>query len=192
VDPGALLSAATGATQSAQPVVDITDLSRVRVFIYPGQQDAVRTHEGDKVTFWTDADPNKKREAQISRLTHALDPRTRTMLAEFDVDNAGDSIQPGSFVHVQLTLAGGAGSVVPADAIVLRGGKSFVAGVANGHARFVPVDVVDDDGKQVVISRGVGPGDVVILHPSDDVIDGGIVHVVDPTVVATRPAAARP
>ncbi len=179
VDPGALLSAATGATQSAQPVLDVADLSRVRIFVYPGQLDAAHIKEGDKVTFWTDDDPGHKREAPVVRTTHSLEPRTRTMLVEVDADNADESVHPGSFVHVELSIPAGAALLMPADAIVIRGGKPQAATVKDGHVHYVPVDVTDDDGVSVWIGSGVHAGDDVVLHPSDDVLEGA-------PVLATR------
>src|SRR5262249_9448856 len=45
-DPGALLQAATS-SQSALPLVDVTDSARLRIFVYLAQQDALFVHEGD-------------------------------------------------------------------------------------------------------------------------------------------------
>jgi RND family efflux transporter MFP subunit len=178
VDPGALLSAATGATQSAQPVLEVADTRRVRVFIYPGQLDAAGIREGDAVTFWTDAEPARKRQAQLVRTTHALEPRTRTMLAEFDVDNQDESLHPGSFVHAQITVPAAGGVVVPADTLVIHGGTPHAAVVQKSRVHFTPIEVVDDDGKAVRVSAGLAVGDEVILHPSDDVMEGGTVHAI--------------
>lgn len=173
VDPGSLLSAATGATQSAQPVLDLADTGRVRIFIYPGQLDAARVHEGDKVTFWTDAEPARRRADHIQRTAYALDPRTRTMLAEIDVDNRDQSLHPGSSVHVELTVPSPGGVTVPAEALVLHGGKAQAAVVRAARIHFTPIEVADDDGKVVRVSSGLALGDEVVLHPSDDIVEGG-------------------
>jgi RND family efflux transporter MFP subunit len=178
VDPGALLSAATAATQSAQPVLELADTRRVRIFVYPGQLDAPHVHEHDRVIFWTDAEPNRRRAAEILRTTNALDPRTRTMLAEIDVENRDQSLQPGSYVHVELSVPAAGGVVVPADALLIKGGKPHAAVVAQQHVHFTPVEVVDDDGTAVRISSGLAEGEPVVLHPSDDVIEGGKVVAV--------------
>lgn len=180
VDQGALLSAATSSTTSAQEIVEVADTSRVRIFVYPGQLDATRVHEGDVVSFWSDAEPARRRTDEIVRIAHALDPRTRTMLAEIEVDNADESLRPGSYVHVEVTIPTTNGVVVPADSIVLRAGKPFVALARAGKATFVPVDVADDDGKLVRLASGVALGDDVITHPSDDVIEGGAVTIATP------------
>lgn len=177
VNPGAMLPAATGATQSAQPVLDIADTSRVRIFVYPGALDAPLIHEGNAVTFWTDADPARKRAAKVTHITHALDPRTRTMLAEIDVDNEDGSLDPGSYAHVQITVPTIGGVVMPADALTLRGGKPYVAMIVDHRATFRLIEVGDDDGKSVRVVSGLAVGDQVVVHPSDDVLEGAMLQV---------------
>ena len=177
VDEGALLSAATNATASAQPVVDVAQLTKVRIFAYPGQIDAARINEGDDVTLWTDAEPAKMRNEKVTRITHALDPRTRTMLVEVDVDNADEALRPGSYVNENHTVPASGAVAVPADAIALRGGMPFVAIAQSGKAHYVPVEVADDDGKTVRLARGVAIGDDVLVHPSDDIVEGVAVQL---------------
>jgi RND family efflux transporter MFP subunit len=179
-DPGALLPAATGATQSAQPLVDIADESRVRVVVYLGQLEAPFVKEGDACTVVRDADPTRPIPAKITRTARALDPRTRTMWVEVELDNHERLLFPGLFVHVEIAVAAPPGLVVPADAVFLRGGAPQVAVIAGGRARFVPVTLGDDDGKSVRVLAGLQAGDEVALHVGDDVSDGGAVQVVEP------------
>ena len=49
-DPGALLPAATGSTSSAQPLLEIAQVDRLRLALQLGQDDASRVHTGDAVT----------------------------------------------------------------------------------------------------------------------------------------------
>src|SRR5262249_42143836 len=98
-DPGALLQAATS-TQSALPLARVADLDRVRIDVYLGQKEALRVHVGDPVSVVVDhrAAPF---EAKISRFEKELDPRTRTMLTEVELDNREAELYPGTFVHVE-------------------------------------------------------------------------------------------
>jgi RND family efflux transporter MFP subunit len=178
-DPGALMPAATGATQSAQPLVDIADESRVRIVVYLGQLDAPFVKDGDPCTVVRDADPSKPIVAKITRTAHALDPRTRTMWVEVELDNKERLFYPGLFVHVALTLAAAPGLIVPADAVFLRGGQPTVAVVADGRAKFTQIQIGDDDGKTVRVLGGLQAGESVALHVGDDVSDGGAVQVVE-------------
>ena len=95
VDVGALMPAPTGSTQSAQPLVDIADVSRVRVVVYVGQRDATGIHVGDRLSIVRDDDPTDPIAGEVSRIPVDLDLRTRTMWVEADVDNVDGRLYPG-------------------------------------------------------------------------------------------------
>jgi RND family efflux transporter MFP subunit len=176
-DPGALLQAATS-SQAALPLVRIADIDRVRVFVYLGQGDALRVHEGDPAEVWSDAHPEQHIQASVARFAKELDPRTRTMLTEIELDNRDAHLYPGAYMRVGLTLADIASIVVPADAIFFDAGKSKVALARDGKAHFVAVDMMETDGKNARLLPGtLDEGDRVILHPSDEVSDGAPVRV---------------
>src|SRR5256885_2846733 len=97
-DPGALLPAATGSTSSAQPLVEIAQLDKLRIALQLGQEDAARVRVGDAASLQVEqgAPPLT---ARISRLSQSLDARTRTMLCEIDLTNPPAGLYPGAFVQ---------------------------------------------------------------------------------------------
>jgi RND family efflux transporter MFP subunit len=191
-DPGALLQAATS-SQSALPLVRIADIERVRILVYLGQNEALSVHEGDAATVWTDVDPGRRLEAKVTRFSKELDPRTRTMLTEIELDNREGQLYPGAFVRVGLTLAGRPSVLLPADALLFDSGKTAVATLRDGRAHFVAVEVADTDGKTVrAVPGAVEPGQKIILHPGDEVVDGAPVRVaVKQTSAETSQKGAR-
>jgi membrane fusion protein (multidrug efflux system) len=180
VDVGALLPAATGSTTGAQPVVEVTDMTKVRVYVYPGQGDAPFVREGMPVKLESDARPGEKIDGSVTRTAHALDARTRTMLIEIDVDNKNGWVLPGVFVRVTMTLDTPPALVVPAEAVFLRDGKPVVAVVEGGRVRFAAIETGDDDGRVVRVLSGLAEGQEVALHVGDEVSDGATVQVVTP------------
>ncbi|WP_394848722.1 efflux RND transporter periplasmic adaptor subunit [Pendulispora brunnea] len=178
-DPGSLLQAAT-ASQAALPLVEIADMAKVRVRVFLAQNEALFVHENDPVTLWTDQFPDKKISATVTRFARDLDPKTRTMLTEIEVDNtkqADGGLYPGVFVRVKLDLKTPPAVTMPADSLVIRGGKSFAFVVRDSKAVLVPVSAGDTDGINVYLREGLNPGDQVILHPGDEVIEGAKVRV---------------
>ncbi|HEX4478702.1 MAG TPA: efflux RND transporter periplasmic adaptor subunit [Polyangiaceae bacterium] len=175
-DPGALLQAATS-SESALALVDIAEVDKLRIFIYPGQNEALFVHEGDPVTVYSEQFPDKKISATITRFSKELDTRTRTMLTEIDIDNKTAGFLPGIFVRVKLSIAEPPSLSVPADALVFRADATFVARAENGKAKFVPIEAGDSDGKFVSVRQGLSPGDRVVLHPGDDVVDGSPLRI---------------
>jgi RND family efflux transporter MFP subunit len=186
VDVGALLPAATGSTTGAQPVVEVTDMNVLRIYVYPGQGDAPFVRDGMSVKLESDARPGEMLDAHVTRTSHALDPRTRTMLTEVDVDNKNRWVLPGVFVKVSMSLDTPPALVIPAEAVFLSGGKPIVAVVEDGHAHFTPIDAGDDDGKVVRVLSGLREGQLVALHVGDEISDGAAVQPVVPGGAPTK------
>ncbi len=176
VDPGALLPAATGATASAQALVEVTDMKRVRIYVYLGQPDASFVSERTPVEITSDAHPGNSQRGQVTRIARALDPRTRTMLTEIDLDNQQDWFYPGLFVRVTLELDAPPSLVIPSDAVFLRNGKPEVAVIAGGQAKFTSIVTGYDNGHQVIVESGLGEGQLVGMHVGDEISDGARVQ----------------
>ncbi len=180
VDAGALLPAATGSTSSAQPVVEIADMDRLRVTAYPGQDEALAVREGDVATI--SSGDRAPVEAKVVRLSRSLDPRTRTMLVEMVVENVPARMYPGQFVRIDLRIPRPPRPVVPAQALVFRGEAVSVAVVEANRVRVVPIVPGDHDGREVEVLRGLRGGEQVALDASG-LADGAPVQPV------ARPAA---
>ncbi|HEY4015013.1 MAG TPA: efflux RND transporter periplasmic adaptor subunit [Polyangiaceae bacterium] len=178
VDPGALIPAATGSTTSAQPVFEVTDMSRVRITVYLGQSDAPFVHEGTPVKLESDAHPGDVVDATVTRITRELDARTRTMLTEIDIDNGRGWAYPGLFVRVSMKVDSPSEVGIPADAVFLKDGRPMVAVVEGGRAHFRSIEAGDDDGRIVRVLSGLHEGDLVALHAGDEVTDGAPVRAV--------------
>jgi len=172
--------AATGSTQSALPVVDIADMDRLRIYVHLGQDIAPFVHEGDPVKITVDARPGEKLDAKVTRISRALEPRTRTMLSEIDVDNPGHRLYPGTFVHVALGVNAPPTPVVPAEALISQGAGLFVATVQDRRIHLVKVQTGIDDGKKVQILSGLKGDEVVALNLASSVSDGAPVQPVEP------------
>lgn len=176
-DPGALLQAATGAQTSALPLVTIAQLDRLRIYAYLDQRDAAFVHPGDAAEVTVPERPGERFSAQVARIADELDPKTRTMLVEVDLDNGGGRIVAGSFVQVALRLPVPSFVEVPAEALLVRGKSPFVALVGtDDHVHFQAVDLVDDDGVKARIAKGLAEGDRVALNLGEDVDDGALIQ----------------
>jgi RND family efflux transporter MFP subunit len=178
-DPGALLQAAT-ASVSALPLVSVANIDRVRVQAFLAQAEALFVHEGDHVSVWAQEKPDAKAEATVTRMSKELDPKSRTMLTEIEIDNGKTGFYPGSVVRVRMSIAMPEAVSIASDALVESGGKYQVAIVRDDHVHFVSVTVLDTNGAETSIREGVHAGDVVVRHPSDDIIEGVKVRITHP------------
>jgi RND family efflux transporter MFP subunit len=193
VDPGALVTNATSNQTAAQPVVTISDTSKLRVTVYVDQVDAGYIKPGTKVEITDSSNPSVKAEATVSRTSGELDPRTRTMATQVDFDNSQGTFISGAFVAVSLLIPAKSFIEAPAAALVTREGKSLVAVIGEDkRLKFTPIDVAGTDGKVIRIANGVGEGTRVALNVPNTVSDGAKVNPAPLPAVAGAPPAAAP
>jgi RND family efflux transporter MFP subunit len=103
---------------------------------------------------------------RVARIARQSDAATR----ELEVNVAFES-PPERFVIDQeaaVTVHAGEeqGVVVPVSALLENGGKSGVLVVADGRARFRPVETGAADGGRVIARTGIAAGDVIVARPA--------------------------
>jgi membrane fusion protein (multidrug efflux system) len=204
VDPGALITNAANNQSSSQPVVTISDPSRLRVSVYVEQVDARFIRPGLEAEIVDTANPIQRIKAKVSRVAGELDARTRTLLAEVDFDNRNGTFIAGSFVNVSLTVPQTSYVEVPAAALVVRDRKNFAAVLEAGNRiKLTPIEIAGTDGMSVKIAGGLGEGVPVVLSLPNTVPDGskvnpasapgGALSAPGPAAApATKPPAATP
>lgn len=179
VDPGAFIQNAT-ATLSAQPMLTVADLSRIRVDFFLDQATAALARVGQTVEISSAERPDLVRTGRIDRLGGTLDLRTRTLLAEVDLDNRDGQFLGGSYVNVALHLPKGSGAIeIPAEALLMRGSRAFAAAVDQGRVRLLPLTLGGDVGSQVRVLQGLRSGASIILNPGSGLRDGDRVQVAE-------------
>ncbi len=179
-DPGALVQNATTAQTGALPVLTVSETGRLRVYAYVDQRDAPLVSVGAPAQITVPDRPDVRVAARVARVSGLLDPRTRTLLAEVDLDNRAGAIFPGSFVTVNLQARGRGLPEVPAGALIVRGDTTLVAIVDSANrVRFRRVAVARDDGQSAEIARGVEAGQRVALNLGDSVDEGAPVQPVE-------------
>ena len=179
VDPGALLQSATTGQSSALPLVTLSKTDRLRVYLYLDQKSAGQVRLGDRAQVADVAKSAQKLPALVSRISGELDPRSRTMLCELDMDNSEGKLLAGGFVQATLTLAAPPYLQVPATAVYTREEKSFVAVVTgDNRVHFRQVTVAESDGKLIRLSEGVQEGERVALNPGTGLVEGELVQPV--------------
>ena len=87
-DPGAFVS------QNA-PVVDVVDISRVRLVVNVVEKDLKIVGVGDATDVEVDAFPGEKFTGRIARVSPVLDPATRTFPIEIEIPNPTFRLKPG-------------------------------------------------------------------------------------------------
>jgi multidrug efflux pump subunit AcrA (membrane-fusion protein) len=126
--------------------------------------------------------PGKTFDGTLVRTADAIDPVSRTLLVEVDLDNRSGELMPGALAQVHLkTATAGQTFIVPTSALIFRRVGMQVATVTVGSegavAHLVPVTIGEDDGATVQIVSGLNASDKVVQDPPDSLIDGEKVTV---------------
>lgn len=188
-DLGALVQNAANAQSGALPVLTVSQLDRLRVFLYVDQRDAPLVHVGDPAEIAVPDGP--VRIGRVSRASGELDPHSRTMLVEIHLDNKDAHIIAGSFVTARLVLKTAPLVEVPVEALLMREQKPFVAVVQGGRVALRDVTVAHHDGARVALAKGVQDGELVALNLGRQVADGDLIQPVTSPPAAAPNAGAR-
>jgi len=182
VDMGALVQSSVTNQTSNQPVLTIADMSRLRVDVYVEQRDVPYVHVGDMADVTDGSNPDRKVRARIARSSDQLDPRSRTLFVELDVDNSEGFLVPGAFAYVILHVPVSAYPEIPVAALILRGTNTFIANVSGDNlVHLRPVKVATTDGLRASLAEGAQVGDRVALNLPDEVGDGSKVRPIEPS-----------
>jgi hypothetical protein len=100
-------------------------------------------------------------------------------LAEVDLDNLGGTLFSGSYAEVHLKVPAQSSTLLlPVSALIFRGDKLHVGVVKSGHVVVTEVTPGHDFGDQIEVVAGLTPKDQVIVNPSDSLVSGQNVKVV--------------
>ena len=180
VDTGTLINAGGGNANSGELFHMVAE-NVLRIYVNVPQAYSYSTLPGVVTQLTLTEKPGSSYEGKIVRTAKAIDPTSRTLLVEVDVDNRKGELYPGAYmeVHFKLTNAHPA-MVIPVSTLMFRSEGLRVGVVKNNIAKLVPITIGRDDGRSVEISSGLQDSDEVIQNPPDSLIDGEEVHIVQP------------
>jgi len=175
IDFGTLIDA--GANAPGRELFDIAATSKLRVYINVPQVYSRDVRPGAKADLTLAEFPGRRFSGTIVRNSEAIDPASRTLLTEVDVDNPTGELLPGAFLSVHLKLSSRQGTViVPVNSLIFRSEGMQIAVVRDNRAELVSVALGRDYGTEIEVVSGVSPEDEIIENPSDSLISGTEVH----------------
>jgi HlyD family secretion protein len=165
VEPGNLVSS-NNRTDHSQPLFVISRVDRLRIRIPVPEADAPSITAGDQVQLqFPSFPPEAPLMATVSRRSGSLDPSSRTMIVEADIDNSDGRLLPGMFGQATITAAAKTTArLLPAQAIRFdETGRAYVYVVSSDQTVTVAdVTVGADNGLSIQVLSGVEPGQRVI------------------------------
>jgi RND family efflux transporter MFP subunit len=175
-DVGYLINA--GAGTPIQELFHMAAIHKLRLFVAVPEVYSRAAQNGGKATLTLDEFPGEKFTGTLVRNSNAIDPASRTLNTEVDVDNPTGRLLPGAYVSVHLKLPDVVRTVtIPANTLLFRAEGLRVGVVRNGQAVLAPITIGRDFGSTVEVVNGLSRSELVILNPTDSLITGTPVHV---------------
>jgi RND family efflux transporter MFP subunit len=186
-DIGDLINAGSATTNNtAKELFHIAAVNELRVFVAVPEVYAPDVHDGDTATLTLDEYPGQVFTGVVTRNSGSIDPSSRTLNVEVDVNNRNEKLLPGAYVFVHFKIPMQRRELsIPSDALLFRAQGLQVGIVRNGHVHLQSITIGKDNGKSVEVATGLSPDDKVILDPSDSLSEG------QPVQIATHPAVAQ-
>jgi RND family efflux transporter MFP subunit len=127
--------------------------------------------------------PGEKFPGKLVRTAEAINGTTRTLLTEVDVENPKGTLLSGSYAEVHLKIPGqGSTYSLPVNTLIFRSDNLQVGVVKNGKTVLTDVTPGHDLGAEIEIVAGLKDDDQVIINPSDSLVSGQQVQIVNATL----------
>lgn len=177
-DVGALINAGSG--NSTTELFHMAATETLRIFVAVPEVNSPDMRVGATPTVTLDEYPGEVFHGTLVRTGGAINVSSRTLLVEVDVDNRNGKLLPGAYASVRFTLPGRTQSLtLPANTLLFRREGLRVAVVCDGTAELVPIRIGRDYGDRVEVLSGLQATDLLIVNPSDSLISGTAVRLMD-------------
>jgi membrane fusion protein (multidrug efflux system) len=171
VHEGSLVGPSTGLNSA--PLLRIQQLNPLRLIVPVPEANVASIRPEAILGFSVPAYPERTFTGVVRRNAHALDPKTRTMPVELDVENRSEELAPGMYAQVKWRSQRPDPSLqVPVSAIVTTTERTFVIAIRNGRAEWVDVRRGTGMGDQVEIFGKLHAGESVVYRATDELRDG--------------------
>jgi multidrug efflux system membrane fusion protein len=168
----------------AQGIVTITQMRPISVVFtiaepdLPAVRAAARADPELPVEVWGRDERTRLAVGKLWSLDNQIDTATGTLRARAQFDNADEQLFPNQFVNVRLRVRDDPATVIPNAAVQYgsRGNFVYVIG-ADNKAAVRNVELGVTEGERVAVTKGLEPGERVVLEGMDGLRDGRLVEI---------------
>jgi membrane fusion protein (multidrug efflux system) len=188
VDVGTLIdSGATGGT--TRQLFHLVETDKLRVYVNVPQDQVRNAGIGTTAALTLPQWPGRTFTGVIARTTGAIDPTSRTLRVEVDVENPDGAILPGAYASVRLNVKDAERRLlIPVSALLFRPDGVQVATInAANRVAMQSVTLGRDFGTRIEIFNGLDQHARVVANPNDAIAAGEFVSVAANTLPKASP-----
>lgn len=169
ISPGDLV----GPEPNSPPMFVLEDRSRLRLTIAVPENLSNALTTNSVVSFTTQADPLAEYQAHFGRSSNSLLEKNRTMLAEFDYNNADNSLKAGMYAEVKIPVMRNRRTLfVPKTSVLHSTEGVFLVKIRNDIAEWVSIQKGNNADSLVEVFGNVHEGDLIVRHASEELRNG--------------------
>lgn len=175
-DTGALITA--GST-GQKGLFNLAQVDPLRVYVSVPQTYSPSVRSGMPAYIQLEEYPGQKFTGKVARSADAIDPATRTLLTEVDVDNRDGHLLPGAYAQVHFAVpVQTIRMAIPVNALLFRPEGPRVAVVGpDQKIQLKAVIIGRDFGTRLEILGGLDSNDNIVVNPADSLEEGEQVRV---------------
>lgn len=172
--------ASLGATiQNGTPIVNIVDISRLKVKVNLPENDVFRLHVGDRVDVSTDIYPSVTFEGRVQSVGVKSDEAHTYPVEITLVNNGAHPLKAGMFARVAFSSIPQTDALmIPRAAILGSVKEAQVYVVQNGVAHLRSIVVGAEAGTRIQVLSGLSQGETVVIDGQNNLTDNAPVAIV--------------
>ncbi|MEX0726427.1 MAG: efflux RND transporter periplasmic adaptor subunit, partial [Planctomycetaceae bacterium] len=165
---------ASAATSKTEPLFTVDRVDRLRLICDIPESESALIQVGQPTSLKVDALKNRMFAGRIKRTTGVLDPQTRTLRVEAELDEPNESLRPGMYGMITVTLVERSQVVtLPTRCIQFDDRSPYVLCSLDGTAEKRFITLGYSDSSQTEIIEGLDPNDLVIAE-SENIIHNDV------------------
>ncbi len=155
-------------------LMTVSAIDKVKIVLQVPEKDSGLIDLGVPATIVVDARSQTAVVGRVARHSHALDPNSRTLQAEIDLENRDLKLRPGNYAQMKLALQKiDNAQALRVSAVHTRKGKSYILLVSKGMVRRQPVRIRYDDGQEMEVVKLIGHREVPLDGTEEVVLQKG-------------------
>jgi RND family efflux transporter MFP subunit len=178
IDIGSLIYGTINGTP--QELFQIAQVSIIRFFVQIPQTYFRNISEGVEAEISIQEFPDRTFRGKVTRYAKALDPTSRTMLTEIDIENKDGILYAGLYGNMKfLFYPENINFIIPTTAVIIRSALPHVATVDKKNiVHLKQVEIGLDYGNEMEITHGLNANDRIIILPNDRIVQGAKVEII--------------
>src|SRR5712671_2863345 len=159
---------------SGQPLFEVSDLHRVRIYVQVPQS------------------PGARFEAMLSHISKSINQNSHSMQVELQADNAAGKFFGGSYCNVHFEIPTDANLVKVPSTALITGNQGMQIATLDSNDKVVlrSVKLGRDLGDSVEVVAGLTPSDRIINSPPETLMTGDAVRVAGATSQVSGPVSS--